>query len=123
MKIADGSGISISPCKTKLAYTYRPINSDPANLFRGGVHVFNIHTKKDILLKHYDRLPVCGATWSPNGNFLVIDIGTEPTRGKIIIDSSTGQEIIGFDTAGHSGDNFSWINNDTIVYNVLPELT
>jgi len=120
-KITNGIRASISPDKTKIAYTYKGDNKyfkqSEANLT--GIHIFDISTGKDKLLKHYDKdYPVWEAVWSPDGKYLVVDTGTSVVRGKTVIDSNTGKQIISFSTY-----NYAWINDNEIVFSDIQDVT
>lgn len=122
-KIADGIHPVISPDKTKIAYIYpgwnKYFNPSEANLT--GIHIFDIATGKDKLLKHYDKdAPVGHFSWSPDGKYLVVDTGTSPTRLKTVIDSNTGKEILSFKTYD---DSYAWINDNEIVFSDLQDIT
>jgi len=122
-KIANGSCPKVSPDKTKIAYTYHgwhgwdeSLKPSEANLT--GIHIFDIATGEDKLLKYYDEhyYPAGAESWSPDGKYLVEDEGTSPVRGKTVIDSNTGKEIISFTTYGKS---YAWINDKEIVFTDL----
>lgn len=122
-QIANGIRATVSPDKTKIAYTYQGWNkyfeSSEANLT--GIHIFNIATGKNKLLKYYDKdYPVWETSWSPDGKYLVVDTGTSPVRGKTVIDSNTGKEILSLTTYGNT---YAWINDNEIVFSDLQVIT
>jgi len=122
-KIANGIRAVISPDKTKIAYTYQGWNKyfKPSEVNLTGIHIFDIATGKDKLLKHYDKnYPVWQTSWSPDGKYLVVDTGTSSVRGKTVIDSNTGKEILSFTTYG---DSYAWINDNEIVFSDLQDIT
>ena len=122
-KIANGIRAVISPDKTKIAYTYQGSNKyfKPSEVNLTGIHIFDIATGKDKLLKHYDKdYPIWQTSWSPDGKYLVIDSGTSPIRDKTVIDSNNGKEILSFTTYGGT---YAWINDNEIVFSDLQDLT
>lgn len=122
-KIANGIRPVISPDKTKIAYTYQGSNKyfKPSEVNLTGIHLFDIATGKDKLLKHYDKdYPVWQTSWSPDGKYLVIDTGTSPVRDKTVIDSNNGKEILSFTTYSNS---YAWINDNEIVFSDLQDIT
>ena len=122
-KIANGISPSISPDKTKLAYVYGGGNKyfRPSEANLTGIHIFDIKTGKDMLLKHYDKdEPFGEVSWSPDGKYLVVDFGTDVVGSKVIIDTNTGREILNFVTFL---DSYFWISNDEIVFNEMQEVS
>ena len=122
-KIANGISPSISPDKMKLAYVYGGGNKyfRPSEANLTGIHIFDIKTGKDMLLKHYDKdEPFGEVSWSPDGKYLVADFGTDVVRSKVIIDTNTGREILNFATFL---DSYFWISNDEIVFNEMQEVS
>ncbi len=123
-KIVNGIRATISHDKMKIAYTYQGWNkylkSAEANLT--GIHIFDVATGKDKLLRYYDPdSPVWETSWSLDDKYLVVDTGTSPVRGKTVINSNTGKEILSFTTYG--GNSYAWINDNEIVFRDLQDIT
>ena len=110
-KISKGVYPTISPDGTKVSYTYLG-ESKPV-----GIYIFDITINKSRLLRYYKIPPrgLRGASWSPDAMYLVVDIGTTPTRFKIVINSTTGEKVTSFITTGLDG--YAWISNNEIVFN------
>jgi len=119
-KIGNGMCPKVSPDKTKVVYTYQNWNKylKPSEDNLTGIHIFDITTNKNRLLKH-DEDSWCGA-WSPDGKYLLIDAGTSPTRFITVIDSTTGETVISFNT---SCNFYAWVSDDEIVFNDLQHIT
>lgn len=126
-KIANGIRPQISPDKNKISYTYQNINKyfkqSEAPLI--GIHIFDIATGEDTVLKKYDLdYPVWETAWSPDGKYLVVDTGTSPIRNKTVISSTTGKEIVSFKTVSQPySESYAWINDQEIVFCDLQDVS
>ncbi|MGV8121448.1 MAG: hypothetical protein AB2L14_16940 [Candidatus Xenobiia bacterium LiM19] len=124
-KIAVGTGASLSPCKSKIAYAYNHMmpyhNPSKADLI--GIHVIDIKTWRERKLecKRYGfrhSSPPCETLWSPDGRYILVDSGTGTEREKTVFYSENGKEKVSF----YADDCCAWLNCREIVYTILLEI-
>lgn len=114
--IADGITPHMSHKKDKLLYAQYYSDNDPPNNGITFYIYFPATNKTEKLLvakegEFYDyNLGI--EEWSPDDSYIVLDTGTDIERGKIIIDSKTGEKITDF---AHIGE-YSWLNENEIIF-------
>ena len=114
--LGNGTLLSISPNRKFVIWIFDENLKNIFNSNLSGLYLFDI----DNLLKTKLTSEVYygyGASWSPDGNFIVLDEGTGPGRTKKIFDTYNKNLVLEIETIG----NFTWISNCDFIYNVYEE--
>lgn len=105
VKIADGITPKLSPDKTMLAYSSVSNNNNQ-------IYIYNLNSKEKTIFSD-NIINAQAETWSSDSQYLIVDFGTSPERGKDIVNIKTEKLAASFGTAG---DSYAWVNNNTIAY-------